>query len=186
LQYHPGYKASTAIYDAGGRLIKQIVLDGDAEIEHGIDTRDPMYAGSERGRNGEISRSVAITGDDGLVYLMRSTTPAMVYAISAAGEVVHKIAVNAPTETGRPAFGLRVAKNKLAVEFYATCDGPLDRGCRGRVYRVVDAATGKKLADYEAGNDIIGPIACYVPDPDRFYTFTIDQHRLQIVEAGAK
>jgi hypothetical protein len=186
LQYHPGYKASTAIYDGSGHLIKQIVLDGDAEIEHGIDARDPKYAGSAQGRNGDISRSVAITADDGLVYLMRSTAPATVYAISAAGEVVHKIVVSAPSETGQPAFGLRVVKNKLAVKFYETCDGPLDRGCRGTVYRVVDAATGKKLADYEAGSDVVGPIACYIPEPDRFYTFTLDQHRLQIVEAGAK
>jgi hypothetical protein len=186
LQYYPGYKASTAIYDGSGHLIKQFVLDGDTEIEHGIDTRDPKYAGSEQGRNGEISRSVAITGDDGLVYLMRSTTPAMVYAISAAGEVVHRIAVSAPAETGRPAFGLRVVKNKLAVEFHKTCDGLRDSSCRGTVYSVLGAATGEKLADYAAENDVLGPIACYVPNPDRFYTFTIDQHRLQIVEAGAK
>src|ERR1700736_1488538 len=37
LQYHPGYKASTAVYDPTGRFVKQLVLDGDAEIERAIE-----------------------------------------------------------------------------------------------------------------------------------------------------
>jgi hypothetical protein len=186
LQYHPGYKASTAIYDPAGHLIKQLVLDGDLEIEHAIEAGDPRYSLSPRQGNATISRSVAITGDDGLAYLMRATSPATVYAISEAGEVIRKIVVSAPTETGLPALGVRVVKNRIAVKFYRACDGPLGRGCRGAVYTVVDATKGQKLADYEAEDDVAGPIACYAPDPDRFFTFWIDQHRLEIIEAVAK
>ena len=186
LQYHPGYKASTAIYDSTGHLLKQLALDGDLEIEHRIDAGDPKYAGSEQERNREISQSLAITADDGLVYLMRATSPATVYAISSAGEVVHKIVVNAPTETGLPSFGVRVVKNKLVIKFYRTCDGRLDHNCRGAAYTVLDAVTGKRFADYEAESGAVGPLACYAPDSDRFYTFTIEQHRLEIVESQAK
>src|SRR6202035_5735597 len=36
LQFHPGYKAATAIFDPAGHLVKQVILDGDAETEHAI------------------------------------------------------------------------------------------------------------------------------------------------------
>jgi hypothetical protein len=53
---------------------------------------------------------------------------------------------------------------------------------------VVDATTGQRLADYEAENEVAGPLACYAPDPDRFFTFSIpsDRHGLDIVEAQPK
>ncbi len=188
VQYHPGYVASTAIYDPTGNLMKQFVLDGDAEIERAIEVGDSRYTRSPGRGNIPVTLSAAITGDDGFVYLIRATSPASVYVISAAGEVVRKIVVSAPTNSGLPDFGIRVAKNKLAVKFSRSCDATHDfRSCQGTVYTVVDATTGQKLADYEANDDTAGPIACYAPDPDRFFTFSIsDQHHLDIVEAAAK
>jgi hypothetical protein len=171
--------------------VKQFALDGDAEIEHAIEIGDVRYADAPREGNKTLQPSVAITGDDGLVYLMRATSPATVYAISAAGEVVRKIVVKAPTEMGLPAFGIRVVKSKLVIKFYRRCEGALRfDSCRGSVYTVVDAKSGQELAEYEAPNenDVSGPLACYAPDPDRFFTFWIppDQHGLEIVEAAAK
>jgi hypothetical protein len=188
-QYHPGYKGSTAVYDPTGHLVKQFVLDGDAEIERAIEVGDARYTHSPGGGNGPVSRSVAITGDDGYVYLMRATSPATVYVISSAGEVIRKIWVSAPTDGGLPSFGVRVVKNRLAVKFYGKCQNALRiSSCEGAVYTVVDATTGQKLADYTAEKDLAGPIACYAPNPDRFYIFLMPrgQHRLEIVEAEPK
>jgi hypothetical protein len=182
LQYQPGYKAATAIYDPTGHLVKQLVLDGDVDIERAIanDTR------AQQQNNKDVNQSVAITGDDGLVYLMRATSPPSVYAISAAGEVVRKIVVSSPTGTGSPYFGLRVVKNRVVVQFNRSCDstGASD-SCRSSTYAVVDATTGEKLAAYEADKEAGGTMACYAPDPDRFYIFS-DQHVLEIVEAEPK
>jgi len=189
VQYHPSYKASTAIYDPTGHLVKQFVLDGDAEIERAVEVGDARYTRSPGGGNAAISKSVAVTGDDGFVYLMRATSPATVYVISAAGDVVRKIVVSAATDKGLSDFWIRVAKNKLAVKFRSGCDSALDlRSCEGTVYTVVDATTGRRLADYEAGEDTAGATACYAPDPDRFFTYgtASDQRRLEIVEAGTK
>jgi hypothetical protein len=188
LQFHPGYKAGTAIYSATGHLVKQLVLDGDAEIERAIEVGDARYAVAPGQGNEAVVRSVAITGDDGFVYLMRLTSPATVYVISSAGEVIRKIVVNAPTDKGSPNFGIRVVKNRLAVEFNRECDSALYTSCRGTVYTVVDATTGRKLADYETEDETAGPITCYAPDPDRFFTFSIggEGHRLEIVEAAPK
>jgi hypothetical protein len=132
LQFYPGYKAGTAIYDPTGHLVKQFVLDGDAEIEPAIEVGDARYARAPEQGNEAASRSVAITGDDGFVYLMRSTSPATVYVIPAVAEVIRKIVVRAPTDTGVPDFGSRVAKNRLAVKFNRECDNALIfNSCRG-------------------------------------------------------
>jgi hypothetical protein len=185
LQYQPGFKAATAIYDPTGRLVRQLVLEGDLGIERAIakDTR------AQQQNTSAIDTSVAITGDDGLVYLMRATSPASVYAISAAGDVVRKIVVKAPTATGLPDFGIRVVKNRLTVQFRRNCDNSVDSGsCRTSTFTVVDATTGQRLAAYEADKAVGGTIACYAPDPDRFFIFSTssDRHGLEIVEADPK
>jgi len=182
LQYHPGYKASTAIYDPTGRFVKQLVLDRDAEIESAIVNDNHAQQQNIKA----IDRSVAITGDDGLVYLMRATSPTTVYAISAVGKVVRRIVINAPGSTGTPYFGIRVVKNRLAVQFRRSCDNL--GTCRGTAYTVVDATTGQALAAYEADGEVAGPIACYAPDPDRFFVFSTppDGDRLEIIEAEPK
>jgi hypothetical protein len=182
LQYRPGYKAATAIYDPTGRLVKQFVLDGDVETEQAID----KDARAQQQNTSAIDTSLAITGDDGLVYLMRATSTASVYAISAAGDVVRKIVVSPPAGTGSPYFGLRVVKNRLVVQFRRSCDSTAaSDSCRSSTYAVVDATTGQRLAAYEADQEAAGTMACYAPDPDRFFIFS-DQHGLDIVDAEPK
>jgi len=50
-----------------------------------------------------VDKSAAVAGDDGLVYLMRATSPAIVYAISPAGEVIRKIASRSSERCGHAA-----------------------------------------------------------------------------------
>jgi hypothetical protein len=186
LQYHPGYKAATAIYEPSGHLVKQLVLDGDLEAEHAIEGGKAHDSRAEQENTSAVDKSVAITGDDGLVYLMRATSPVQVYAISAVGDVVRKIVVSAPGNTGSPNFGIRVAKSRIVVQFRRTCDSTGDSACRSSTYSVVDGATGKRLAAYEADEEAAGTMACYAPDPDRFYIFSDHQNGLDIVEADPK
>jgi hypothetical protein len=186
VQYHPGYRASTAIYDPTGHLVKQFVLDGDSEIERAIESGDARYTRAPQEGNEPVSRSVAITGDDGFVYLMRATSPATIYVISAAGEVARKIVATAPTDKGLPE-AIRVVKSKVAVKFSRSCDSPLDfSSCQGTTYTVMDATTGERLADYGAEKEAAATLACYAPDPDRFLTFSVAQHHLEIVEAALR
>ncbi len=188
LQYHPGYKASTAIYDPTGRLVKQLVLDRDGEIERGLESGGTEDTFATQQNTRAIDQSAAIAGDDGLVYLMRATSPVIVYAISAAGDVIRQIVVRPPTGIGSPNFGIRVVKNRLAIQFRRSCDKVDSDSCRGSTYAIVDATTGKRLAVYEAEEEAAGTMACYAPDPDRLFTFSVslDHHGLDIVEAGPK
>jgi hypothetical protein len=186
LQYRPGYKAATAIYEPTGRLVKQLVFDGDLETEHAIEGGNAKDSHAEQQHTSAVDKSVAITGDDGLVYLMRATSPVQVYAISAVGDVVRKIVVNAPGNTGAPDFGIRVVKSRLVVQFCGSGDSTVDGYCGGFSYTVVDAMTNRKLAAYEADTKAAGTMACYAPDPDRFYIFSENQNGLEIIEADPK
>jgi hypothetical protein len=174
--YRSAREASAAVYDAEGHLLKQIPLDRD-EVSRANVAENNNEAGI-------TSRSVAIAGDDGYVYLMRATSPPVVYAISSTGEIVRNFVVKGPAGTAVPAFGFRAAKGKLLVEFYRECQDPAEiSSCRGRLYTVVDAKTGVRMADYEPAQGVAGPIAGYVPDPDRLYMFSIPpaNHHLEIV-----
>jgi hypothetical protein len=188
LQYHLGYKASTAIYDPTGRLVKQLVLDRDVEIERGLEVGGTKDTLARQQNTQAIDQSVAIAGDDGLVYLMRATSPVTVYSISAAGDVIRQIVVSPPTSMGSPKFGIRVVKNRLAIQFRRSCNNIDSDSCRASIYVIVDATTGKRLAAYEADKEVAGTMACYSPDPDRLFTFSasLDHHGLDVVEAGPK
>jgi len=179
-------KAATAIYDPTGHVVKQLVLDGDVEIERAIEAGDAKDTSAQQPHTQAVSRSVAITGDDGLVYLMRATSPVTVYAISATGNVIRQFLVNPPTSMGEPDFGIRVVKNRLAIQFRRSCENSDSDACRTSTYAIVDATTGDRLAAYEADKEVAGTMACYAPDPDRLFIFSADSHRLGIVEAGPK
>jgi len=181
-QYRPAEKPSAAVYNAEGHLLKQLDLERTEEQSQAINvSRDKFAAASKL-----AGHSVAITGDDGYVYFMRADSPPSVYVISSDGEIVRKLVVNGPTGRNWPRFGLRVAKNRLLVEFYRECQNPVEiSSCQGRLYTIVDATSGERLADFEPDQTtIMGPVACYVPDPDRLSTFSIEpeRHRLDIVE----
>jgi hypothetical protein len=188
-QYRASDQASTAVYDHEGHLIKQLVLEGDAELEHAIPPVDKKSSHVPLADRTSISRSVAITGDDGNVYLLRATSPPTVYAISSTGEVVRKIVVQGPTGVAWPKFGIRVIKNRLVVEFYRECSSPLDiSSCKGTVFSILDASTGRPLVNYALEETAGDPIACYAPEPDRFFMFQDAPYgtAIEIVESVPK
>jgi len=183
-EYRDEKKPSAAVYDAEGHLLKQLDLEGSDEKHTAVDGSDDKA----KGASGPSSRSIAITGDDGYVYFMRAMSPPPIYVISSAGEIVRKLVVKGPTGTNWPAFGLRVVENRLLVEFYRHCQNPgeIVDSCTGTLYTIVDATTGERIADFEPDPRASGPMACYVPDPDRFYTFSDEGHRVGLIEAAPK
>jgi len=183
-QIKPSYKASAAIYNPSGALIKQLTFEEDVKREQEI-VND---SGAQRMNARAVNESVATSGDDGLVYLMRPTNPILIYAISRAGEVVRTLHVTAPAGAGDPRFGLRVVNNRLMIQYRRDC-GPDAKACVGSVFAIVDTDSGKSLAVYEANTkDVAGTVTCYVPDPDRFFLLShaLGREGWEIVEARAK
>jgi len=75
----------------------------------------------------------------------------------------------------------------LLIQFRRDC-GPNVSSCVGSIYAILDATSGKRLATYLANKETAGTIACYVPDPDRLFIFSLssDRHGWAIVEAWVK
>ena len=196
-EYRDEKKISAAVYDAEGHLLKQVDWEETDEEPHAVSgSSDKAAAASE-----SPSRSIAITGDDGYVYFMRAMFPPSIYVISSAGEIVRKLVVKGSAGTNSPYFGLRMVENRLLVEFYRDCQTPydeilarakveIDPSCGRKVYTIVDATTGERIADFEPDPRASGPMACYVPDLDHFYTFSFDfqaeGHPLEMIETAPK
>jgi hypothetical protein len=82
-----------------------------------------------------------------------------------------------------------VIQNRLVVEFYRECANPSDiSSCKGTLFSVLDASTGERLVNYALEDTAGHPIACYAPDPDRFFMFQDAPHgnAIEIIESVPK
>lgn len=176
------HKSFTAIYDAHGHLVKRLLFSEDAEIDAAAEGGDARYTFGPMAGNRGISSGKAGLGSDGNVYLMRRTSPAIVYVISATGELVRTLKIE-PENTGQMPFGMQVADGRIAMEFSLHCSG--DR-CEGVNFTIADATNGRKIADY-ADDNVYGDFACYQAKPERFTFLLVNgENKLQMVQAAAK
>jgi hypothetical protein len=146
--------AQTAIYDAGGKFLRPIVLD-DSETkqipgEVNFDVRNSVRQGA------------AVTGSDGNVYVLRSGNPAVVYGISAAGQILHKLKI----DLGDPALtpvNLLATGHALAIVSRNSGEG---HRFRGTVIHEIDFQ-GHVLATHDAVPGIPSSVSCYLA-PGKF------------------
>jgi hypothetical protein len=171
----------TAIYDARGHLLKRLWFAEDAEIDAAAEAGDSRYTFAPMAGNRGISSGKARLGSEGNVYLMRRTSPATVYVISASGELARTLKIE-PENFGQMPSDMQVADGRIAMEFSLHCSS--DR-CEGVSFTIADATTGQKLANY-AANNVYGEFACYSANPERFTFLLTDEKELQMVQAAAK
>jgi hypothetical protein len=93
------FKSFTAIYDQAGHLLKRLSISGDDEIDAAAEIGDSRYASGPMFGNRAVSGGKIRLGDDGNAYLMRRTSPAMVYVISSSGEMVRTVKIE-PAQQG--------------------------------------------------------------------------------------
>lgn len=182
----PRYKSFAAIYDKTGHLMKRLTLEGDGEIDRAIEVGDSRYASHGPGwGNMAVEQGMAATGDDGNVYLVRRMSPATVYVISSAGELVRKVVVE-PQTAGDMPFEMQIAKGKIAFVF----DGWTgDRSTGNSKLTVVDANSGERMEDFEGGIGGAGflGLSCYVPESGRFTFLSMsDANHIEITTARKK
>jgi hypothetical protein len=136
----------TAVFAANGRLVKRINEPEDEEAR--LRSTPTIKHSRSNGANGItdfVSGGDVAAGPDGNVYLLHGTTSfALVYVISPAGDVVRKLRIDA----GDPELGARSIKayaGRLAIEF-----DDLDAGTHRTLIKVTDLQ-GNLLADYSLG-----------------------------------
>jgi hypothetical protein len=177
----------TGIFAADGRLLKELELEDDETLHNMAASGDTRVASPGNPYvNHAVSNGQVQVGADGNAYLMRWTSPAIFYVISAGGEVVRRFTID-PDESRFWPFTMQLYKNRIAVLF-----GDTQRG--GMIMKVADLE-GHEIATYDVPSSkdhdqeskLSVGLACYTENPTRFvFIGTNDDRRLQLWIAEPK
>ena len=150
----------TALFDSSGAFLKKIVLPDDSRLTAAFERggNEASTKGSPAGTMVSVAWGSAASGADGNIYLMRRTSPAIIYVISPGGEVVRKLTVD-PPQPGMMPDGLQDAKEGMVVFFAA--EGPASA-------LLADRETGDTLGVYQIPVELGYAFACYA---DGAFTF---------------
>ena len=110
-----------------------------------------------------LDLSDAETGPDGNLYVMRKSSPALIYVIAPSGVIQQTFNVAGPRNGSAMPNVLHVSGNRLAISFWS------DEKASQTIV-VVDATSGRKIATYSVPAEVGPAFACYQADAD-LYTF---------------
>jgi hypothetical protein len=118
-------------------------------------------------------------GRDGYLYVMRGSSPAVVYAIASSGQIMKTIHVPTTVLGGRPS-AFHVSGNRLAVSFQS------EDSDRANMV-LADAETGRKIAAYGDSSGDGTMFACYAADEGVFTFLRLgDGNTLEVIRAEAQ
>lgn len=174
----------TGLFSSDGTLLKEVVLSDDAAIHTLNVAHDPrVTAPMAPTLSIPVSNTLLEIASDGNAYLMRWTTPAIVYVLSPAGELVRRFAVDPGDENYRP-MAFHISGTKIAFSFAHPQTGEL-------IMKVVDLE-GHAIETYretkaegKTGTDDLGvAFACYTAAPESFLFLSVrDDNSLQFTIA---
>jgi hypothetical protein len=145
----------TAVFSADGRELAQLSFTespGRASEMHKPDDSQKSAL--------TLDLAEAEAGSDGNLYVMRGSSPALVYVIASSGAITKKIKVTSPLPEAVPS-AFHVSGNQLAISF-AKEDA--------HAVVVADAQTGRKIASYGDATGVATSFACYSAN-EVFFTF---------------
>jgi hypothetical protein len=154
-------RAYTAVFSADGRLLAQLSLESPPK---------PASAAGKPAGKSSVSKSQtaaptldlsdAEPGPDGNIYVLRRSSPALIYIISPAGKIVKALKINSPVAGVMPNT-FHVAANRVAVSFW-------DDATNSQTIAVIDAQTGRRVATYSDAGALGPSFACYSADEGVF------------------
>lgn len=144
----------TAVFSADGKLLRNIFEPEDEDAERRAEAGESEYASPNVG-NRFVSFGDAAAGSDGNVYLLRGTSPALVYVISAKAAVIRKVRIDVGDPNLKPR-NIKSYEGRLAIQFNGST------GSDQYLVKVVDTQ-GKLIGDYGVGGIGVNPLAlaCY-------------------------
>lgn len=147
------YEPVIAIFDRNGRLVRNVILGGDApaeakgnQVDENPKAGPPMLA--LLGSTGEV-------GGDGKIYLLVPEPPA-VYVIDHSGGVVRSWNVN-PPDARMAIVSMSIDKDKLAILFRHSFQG-MSHG--EDTISVFDLSRGKEIERLSAAAELGDVLAC--------------------------
>jgi hypothetical protein len=145
----------TAIVDKNGNVGKPIAFDNDLATN----SRDPEKLSSYvlRRNNHAIELGAMASGDDGNIYILRRTSPALVFVVSPSGEIVRRLEIQPPVEFAMPT-GIQVIKGLLAIRFSTATEYQPDPVS---MLITADATTGETRQVFKTIKGMGSGMACF-------------------------
>jgi hypothetical protein len=81
----------TGVFASNGKLIKEILEAEDEELGRRAQAGDADVLAHSNVGNDAVDLGGVVAGSDGNAYLMRRTSPALIYVVSSRGEVIRKL-----------------------------------------------------------------------------------------------
>ena len=154
----------TAIFDSKGKLIRKVSEPEDDELSQRAIAGDATVLTPTGYGNISQDLGTIVMGSDGKAYLMRAVSPALVYAVTANGEVTRKFYID-PGEPGLPpaSEGLKTRQGKLTLLFSS-------RARDAAILKVVDLM-GNPVQTFALDTSSLWPrMDCYAPPNITFLT----------------
>lgn len=166
---HPHHKGDaeyplTALFDSSGKLVKNIQIKRDSSI-----TDDSQPSQPVTGVNLAVAAGQVGVADDGNAYLLRNTDPALIYGVSAAGELVRTITVKSDLLGALP-YSMLVSGNDAAILFSLKDTNETE-------LRIIDLTTGDTKAVLKPVAQLGRQLACANP-PDFTFLSAKDGQRI--------
>ena len=173
----------TAVFSADGRELAQ--LSFQERPETGKTAGNLNAGGHQQGSPTDAAKPAPVldladaeVGSDGNLYVMRSSSPALVFVIAPSGKVMQKIKVAGPHSATPSAF--HVSGNRLAISFSS-------EQSESQTMVVADAQTGRKIASYVDSSGLGSTFACYDANEGVFTFLKLGEgNRLEVIRAEAQ
>ena len=183
----------TAVFSADGRELAQLSLE---------ESPGPAKAGAKPGAGGSpraaaqneaqnkipddaekaapgLDLADAEVGSDGNLYVMRRSSPALVYVIAPSGKIMQTLKIVAPLPGSAPS-AFHVSGNRLAISFG-------NEESRSQTIVVADAQTGQTIASYSDPTGLGTAFACYSANEGVFTFLNLGEgNTLEVIRAEAQ
>jgi hypothetical protein len=171
----------TAVFSADGRELAQLSFEAPqeaAKASAGKANTGVLLAVAEKATP-SLDLAEAEAGSDGNLYVMRFSSPAIVYVIGPSGKIMKTIKVSSPLPGALPS-AFHVSGNRLALSFW-------NEENQRQTVVVAEAQTGRKIASYADPTGLGPSFACYSAN-DGIFTFLRlgEGNELEVIRAEAQ
>lgn len=172
----------TAVFSADGRELALLSFDKAVRAEQNSRTRAGARqrpAAKTPDSTPTLDLADAEVGIDGNLYVMRRSSPALVYVIASSGKIMKTLKIGGAGQRAMPS-AFHVSGNRLAVSFW-------NEESERQTVVVADAQTGRQVASYADPVGLGPSFACYSANEGAFIFLKLGEgNALQLIRAEAQ
>lgn len=181
----------TAVFSADGRELAQLSFEesprkagakpgagGSPQAAAHEEAQNKVQNNAEKAAPG-LDLADAEVGSEGNLYVMRRSSPALVYVIAPSGKIMQTLKIT-PPQPGTAPSAFHVSGNRLAISFG-------NEQSQSQTIVVAEAQTGRKIASYSDPTDLGTAFACYSANEGVFTFLNLGEgNALEVIRAEAQ